>query len=152
GLTAGDESALKPEAGSPKPLFSVVPDLRTVADPVGDVADLVVGVAKLFVYVVNYRAKMGLHRVVGHRPLTEVFHAVVDVGDERVLHPRLRSGARVLEDGVTRRVLPWRTDRAEVAARRVVHHAFLAVLLVVPEVDELLGRLPPRRRHVRRLL
>src|ERR1022692_1301500 len=116
-----------------------MPYFRAVADAVVDITFPVVGVVELFVNIVNYRAEVRLHWVIGNRPLAESFDAVIDVSDTSLLHPLRRSGFRMRDDRLGSRLIPRRSNLAQIVILAAMEHAAGAVLLVVPGLHQLLG-------------
>src|SRR5271166_5980667 len=131
---------------------SVMPYFGAVADAIVHVTLVVVGVVKLNIDIVDHRAEVRLHRVVGDRPLAEIFHAILDVGNAGFLYPFGRARARMRDDLFRGGLVPRRADLLQVVIVAAIEHAALAVLLVVPRLHQLLGALVARGRYVGRLL
>src|SRR5277367_3387648 len=93
---------------------SVMPYFRSVADAIVHVTLVVVSVVILDIEVVDYGAEMRLHRIVGDRPLSEVLHAILDVGNASFLYPLRRPRAGMRDDLFRGRLVPGRADLAQI--------------------------------------
>src|SRR5579872_2986490 len=129
-----------------------MPYFGAVADAIVHVTFVVVGVVVVDVEIVDDRAEVRLHRIVGDRPLSEILHAILDVGNTGFLYPFGRARARMRYDLFRSGFVPRRADLLEIVVVAAMQHAALAILLVVPRLHQLLGALVARRGDVGRLL
>src|SRR5580693_4581254 len=129
-----------------------MPYFGAIADAIVHVTFVVVGVVEIHVDIVDHRAEVRLHRIIGDRPLAEILHAILDVGNTGFLYPFGRARARMRHDLFRGGLVPWRADLLQVVILAAMEHAALAVFFVVPRLHQLLGALVARRRYVGRFL